>query len=339
VALKSGGRVFLADAVAAFESASPGGLPGRALFLEHVHFNFDGAYLLAKTLLEQVDKALPETIRQRQAKGTDLDKEACERQLAYTVWDRYRITRGLISTFIAKPPFTNQLNHGDEMKRLKRLAAELETSMTPDALTGAHRQYKAALATRDDDWHLWLKLGTLLSEAALDLEGAAKAFDKVRQLIPHSWLGDNATGALRLHEGDLPGAIAHLESALEKKPNAWEALHLLASAYRKSGDVENAMTRFERLLSLRPDSVPAYQNLAEMLSQKGEPDAALALLRRGLEAVPNSAVLHATVGNFFYRQKKWEKAIAAYEKALALDPDAAPIRKALEQAQKAAENR
>ncbi len=53
--------VRLADAERSFAKSdlAAGGIPGNALFYEHVHFNFDGNYLLARALLEEVEAALP----------------------------------------------------------------------------------------------------------------------------------------------------------------------------------------------------------------------------------------------------------------------------------------
>src|SRR5690606_36369914 len=39
------------------------GLPGNDLFLDHVHYNFEGNYLVARRLAETVAQQLPETIR------------------------------------------------------------------------------------------------------------------------------------------------------------------------------------------------------------------------------------------------------------------------------------
>src|SRR5262249_7358000 len=60
VAAQKNEGVLLADAEKAFadESSREGGVPGRRLFHEHVHLNFDGDYLLARTFLPVVAQAL-----------------------------------------------------------------------------------------------------------------------------------------------------------------------------------------------------------------------------------------------------------------------------------------
>ena len=51
--------VRLADSERAFARASPAGVPGSNLFYEHVHLTFEGNYLLARTLAQQIETFLP----------------------------------------------------------------------------------------------------------------------------------------------------------------------------------------------------------------------------------------------------------------------------------------
>jgi tetratricopeptide (TPR) repeat protein len=55
--------ILFVDAEAALARQSPGGLPGKELFHEHVHLTFEGNYHLAWNLVEQIEKLLPETVR------------------------------------------------------------------------------------------------------------------------------------------------------------------------------------------------------------------------------------------------------------------------------------
>src|SRR6185369_1859214 len=52
-------RVLLADPEKLFAEKSPEGLPGRDLFYEHVHLTFEGNYLLARTIVPEIEKFLP----------------------------------------------------------------------------------------------------------------------------------------------------------------------------------------------------------------------------------------------------------------------------------------
>ncbi len=117
----SGPGVGVVDAAAVLAAESPHEVPGSELFYEHVHMNPRGTYLLARALSRQVDSMLPAELR-RGAVGADvISEEDCERLLAFTPYDRLRVA-GLILAKLERPPFTNQLNHAEEVQRLKSQA-------------------------------------------------------------------------------------------------------------------------------------------------------------------------------------------------------------------------
>lgn len=112
--------VHLVDAAAAFANESEHGVPGGELFYEHVHMNPHGNYVLARALFQQVANMLP--AEQRGAVTVDApSEEESERLLAFTPYDRARVA-GLILSKLQRPPFTNQLNHDEDLERLKSQA-------------------------------------------------------------------------------------------------------------------------------------------------------------------------------------------------------------------------
>lgn len=113
-----GSGIGLVDAAAVLAGESAHGVPGRDLFYEHVHTNPRGTYLLARAFFQQVVGLLSPEL-QRSATGTDVaSEEDCERLLAFTPYDRVRVV-GLVLSKLERPPFTNQLNHSQEVLRLK----------------------------------------------------------------------------------------------------------------------------------------------------------------------------------------------------------------------------
>ncbi len=68
-AAQAGRGALLADAERAFDAASPAGGPGENLFLEHVHMNFAGNYLLARTVFETVVPTLDGRLKAGDAGG------------------------------------------------------------------------------------------------------------------------------------------------------------------------------------------------------------------------------------------------------------------------------
>jgi len=92
--------VYLLDAVRIFEKKSPHEIIGGELFLEHVHMNFKGNYLLARAIFEQAENTLPERIKLNKADERPFPtEEECARYLAYTDWDQYKIFSTILSDY------------------------------------------------------------------------------------------------------------------------------------------------------------------------------------------------------------------------------------------------
>jgi tetratricopeptide (TPR) repeat protein len=146
----------LVDTEAILAKASPNGIVGSELVYEHVHLTPQGNYLLARAVFLQIaSKLVPETGHAVQ--DTDVPSQAeCERLLAFTNHDRDRITTEMLQR-LQKPPFTNQLNHSDQVLRLSLKAQASDE--TPDE---AATQYQWAIARKPDDRILHYNYGLFL---------------------------------------------------------------------------------------------------------------------------------------------------------------------------------
>jgi len=151
----SGPGVGVVDAAAVLAGESPHEVLGSELFYEHVHMNPSGTYLLARALFRQVDSMLPAGL-QRSAVSADItSQEECERLLAFTPYDRLRVA-GLVLAKLGRPPFTNQLNHSEEVLRLK---SEAEGSTDYGEIVA---EYQWAILQNPQDRLLHLNYGFLL---------------------------------------------------------------------------------------------------------------------------------------------------------------------------------
>ncbi len=110
--------VGLVDAAAIFASESVHGVPGSELFYEHVHMSPRGNYLIGRALFTQIAGRLPSELRGSPANVDPISEEECERLLAFTPYDRRRVA-GLVVSKLERPPFTNQLNHEEQLQKAK----------------------------------------------------------------------------------------------------------------------------------------------------------------------------------------------------------------------------
>jgi tetratricopeptide (TPR) repeat protein len=323
--------VYLADAVRAFEDNSPHGIPGEELFYEHVHLNFKGNYLLAKTVFEQLEQALPQWVRTRRTPERPLATEQqCAERLAYTDWDRYRIADEVLTGFIMRAPFTNQLYHKEQVEAMQRELEQLKASMTRDTLEESARRYRRAIELDGSDWVLHWKYGKLLAEDLKDYKSAVEQYRLVQNLLPHSYLGYNALGSVLCALWDLDGAIGQHLKAIRIRPTCSDAHYHLGWAYEEKGQINKAIRHYAQSARWRRDHVPAYNNLAEILTKQGRIDKAIEVCREGLRYSPNSAILHCNLGALFAKQGRRDQALMEIQTALQIDPNSAMIRRVLE---------
>jgi tetratricopeptide (TPR) repeat protein len=151
----TGPGVGVVDATAVFAGESAHEVPGSELFYEHVHMNPRGNYLLGRALFRQVDSMLPADLRRSAVSADVASQEECERLLAFTPYDRLRVA-GLVLGELGRPPFTNQLNHSEEVLRVKSEAEG--TTDYPEIVA----EYEWAITQNPQDRLLHLNYGFLL---------------------------------------------------------------------------------------------------------------------------------------------------------------------------------
>ncbi len=323
--------VSFVDAAEIFAQNSPQGIPGAELFYEHVHLNFRGNYLLARSVFEEVTKVLPERVTRMQSGETELLTEAeCARCLAYTELDRYQVAAKVLNNFIRRPPFSNQLYHDEQVAQMDREVTALKAGLTAQAMKEVAEQHRWAVENDESDWLLHFKYGQFLAEHERDYRAAVEQFRWVQEHLPHSWLGHNGLATMLYGLGDLDGAIDAFRTVIRLKPTSGTSHFYLAEALLKKGQTDQAVRHYAQAIQWERDCIPAYNSLARILSDRGNLDEAVAICRRGLVFSPDSATLHGSLGTLLARQGHRDEAIKELRTALELDPNSAVIRTSLQ---------
>jgi len=146
----------LVDAEDVFSKASANGIVSSDLVYEHVHMTPLANYVLARAMFLQIASKMPADSGHTLPDADILSETECERLLALTPHDRTRIA-GEMFQRLQKPPFTNQLNHSDQMLRLA-LQAEVPDENPAETST----EYQWAIAQRPDDRVLRYNYGLFL---------------------------------------------------------------------------------------------------------------------------------------------------------------------------------
>ena len=151
VAASSGVSVVDAEKILADESAD--GIVGSDLVYEHVHMTPEANYILARAMFSQIVPSLPSPAA---ADPSGLSEADCEKLLALTRYDRSRLSAEMFNR-LQKPPFTNQINHADQLFRMAAMAAPSDETPNDTAA-----QYQWAIAQRPDDAMLHFHFGNFL---------------------------------------------------------------------------------------------------------------------------------------------------------------------------------
>ena len=173
--------VALVDADALLAGASSDGIVGSEQVYEHVHLTPEASYLLARSMFMEIAKNIPAEAG-RTAESEILPESECERRLALTRFDRSRIASEMLRR-LRKPPFSNQMNHSEQMTKLLAMAEPSEESPNDTAL-----QYQWAIGQWPDDGMLHHHFGMFLlrynrAAAAQEL-GLAQPWDGYPVFLP-----------------------------------------------------------------------------------------------------------------------------------------------------------
>jgi len=145
------GLVFF-DAVRFFATNSPAGVPGAEYFYEHVHFNSDGNFRLAKQWAEQIEHLPPDSIT-KTATAAWASQDVCEQRLALTDWNRLTVWEDM-SRRLNQPPFTNQLNHSAQLDVVREQIRQIRQRMNASDAARARDIYTRATKRAPDDFRL-----------------------------------------------------------------------------------------------------------------------------------------------------------------------------------------
>jgi tetratricopeptide (TPR) repeat protein len=269
----AGQGVYLVDAAEALAQSSPARIPGRELFYEHVHLNFDGNYLLARSLAEQVKRLLPDSITARD-KGSWASGELCDRRLAVTVWDRQRIWQPIFNR-ISLPPFTGQLNHAAFFQMCEAKLNEAKAQMSSQTPEQARQIYEQALALAPEDNLLHGNFEQFL-EAGGELPQAIAESQRLCELAPYLPGPYYRTGSLLVRQGRMREAEENFARAVAIKSDYAQAHNELGLIFAGQQKIDEAIVSFARARRADPSCVDTYLNLGFLEQCQGKIDRALA---------------------------------------------------------------
>ncbi len=303
--------IYFVDVVKALEENSPHNTPGKELFYEHVHYRFEGNYILAKTMFEHIKETLPETIAQHQKGFPTLTLNDCQARLVYTDFERYQNASGVLGGLISKPPFTNQSYHGDLVKELENEVNNSKPGTSRNAEEIAALYHKM-ITLHPQDWKLRWKLAVLYCEDPATHNHASIEIKKVLQHLPYDRAYHTLTQILIIQD-KLDEAERYNRELIKMKPTYADAYFTLGEIFRIKADYDQAIRFFSKGIQLQPtkESIYVYGYLAEMFEKKGDLKKAIETLYEAIENCPKeqTAMAHINLGLLLARSNKPQEAV------------------------------
>jgi tetratricopeptide (TPR) repeat protein len=324
--------VYLVDAVKVFEKNSPHGVVGDELLYEHVHMNFSGNYLLAKTIFRKIEQMLPKWIVSQKARQQSMLTEAeCAQRLVYNDWARYNLASSVLNAHLKRPPFTNQLYHDEQLKAFEEnLAALRSAAITPQALSDVAAQFRKAIRDKPSDFWLHWEYAILLSGDLKDHAATVEEYRLMMKLLPCSYKPRLALAVELAGLNQLDEAKELLLTVLRIKPTSAIAYHYLGLIHQKQGRLDEAIKCYSTAVHLQPNYIEAYNTLAGALSEQGKIDRAIRICRKALLIAPKDLDLRYNLALLLSRQGHTAEAVQELRVALQIDPNSTVVRKMLQ---------
>jgi tetratricopeptide (TPR) repeat protein len=313
-------RLALCDAEVDLQRASPVAVAGDDSFFEHVHFNFDGNYRLARAWAEQVRTMM----RLQSAPGGDwITQDECERQLGLTDFNRAYVLQA-VSRRMEQPPLSKQFNNRQRAQRIQAEEAAIQARLQqPDAPDRARDLFLAALSRSPDDHHLQEGFGNFL-ESVADYQAAAVAYRRALELRPQDFYVRLRLGCVLAKQGQFSDGIELLRQAATLRPAQPEAWHELAAAQVLKGDYDEALKNFDRACALRPrDPTSQYDRLVcngKRLAKLNRHTEAIEQYQKAIELLPQKWEAHFELGGEMDAANRLDEAERQFNLAVQLNP-------------------
>ena len=310
-------NAVLVDSARVLDAASPGGASGAELFHEHVHLRFEGNYLLARALAEQLIGILPEEPLRASSREWATERQ-CAEHLALADWNLQEAALSIYGR-LGDPPFTLQADHAVQLHRLHGEIRRRAGSDHPEAMRALEPMYRRAIELSPHDpaplahfaWSL-VKRG--------DPRAASEPMERALVLNPFDasrWLQ-----LARLYiDSRRPGeAINAYRRCLAVDPdNSWAA-NGLGQALFSEGRLEEAESAYGDLLRRRPRFGPAHLGLGHVLERLGRTNEARGRFEDALRHRALTAETLGALARFCFERGRYPEAATNYLDALRFAP-------------------
>lgn len=305
----------LADVDTTLREHSEDGLPGYEYFYDNVHFNFDGNYLAAGTMMHAV-LSLPHRLPcPGEAAAPLMSRDDCALRLAWTDAAEFDLLGWQLQTF--------QDEHTRERTRERYEA--LRVRLGDSWPVQMAKDYLAALEYRPDDLYLchacfkeFLDLGNY-DEAQRQQETLATQHPGARVTL-------RAKALLADRQGDAESAVVAYRDCLTVYPDDPQALKGLGELLYQRGEAAEAQKCYQKFLRSNPDDAFAWCRIGELQHMQGDSKGARQTYEMIIESAPKHPLAHRLLDALLAETLSTEDRSAYWDNVMRTYPEAAEPR-------------
>ena len=343
--------IFL-DAAAALAADIPGKVPGREMFYEHVHFNFDGNYRLARAWADKIGDVLPPAILNDAGTNAWPSQDTCERRLGLSDWNRCLVMESVLQR-MQKPPLSGQLENAERQRELSSEINHLIPGMTAGAAETSAQNFENALVQWPDDYYLHGNFALFLKSSG-DLAGAAREWQCVCDLVPQdsfacfqlartleaqnrsaeaesclrravtmrSTMTDGwvELGNVLVSEKEFEPALVEYRHARQQRPQDSQIVFLMGKTMAALGNHVESIKDYREAIKLDPSDWRPHYELGGELDAANQEDMALAEFASAVRLNPDYSRTHFNYGVILAKLGRYDEAQHEFKETLRLEP-------------------
>ncbi len=306
------GNAWLVDAAGALNAASPEGLSGREFFYDHIHLRFDGNYVVAKAIFEDLVPRL-----------SDAGAGAVRAPGKVTCAARMGLSRGVRYGQLGRAiEFLERLGQNQPIDHLRAERAELEEKIGGELFKGMANGYRAALALDPRGRCAYEQLINLLHQMN-EHDEALEVAREFRSAYPFLWHSQWALCEALSIVGDKRNALLEMDTLLDRYPELAETHYQHGRLLENVRRYKDALRAYRKAARMKRQNEVARYGEGQVLTAMGRSKAALAAYRKAIDTNPSAEMAFTAAEALLQRDMKPEQAVTVWQDIAAAHPDSA----------------
>ena len=297
---------------------SPHGIPGDAMFLDHVHPNIELHQQLA---LQLFDELVSSDVIDRPS-NWDEQKEEVANRIHSQIDNK---AQGAALRNLAKV-----LNWAGKTEEANRIALEAATLIRGDAETAylsgnallaegkipeAIQSFREAIQISPNHHLAHNSLASAYMKSQR-YDEAEDGYKRVLLLQPDFAPAHNNLGALYQRRNDFQNSLYHYQEAIRINPRNSKAFNNLGVMHRRQANWPEAQKSFETAIDINPDFAEAYYNLGTVFENQGDLNLAFEHFERAVSKNARYAPAHFRLACIHEEKRDWKLAAIAYRESI-----------------------